>query len=129
MWMKLQDAKREAMLQQWREMVYQCRNSGQTVEAWCREHGIPVATYYRRQKLVWEQEKEKLPVKIPRTQALQPVNNNLPTATFEAIPSFVPRAADEISNAQIVLQKGEWRLEIRNGADILLLRQILEVLE
>ena len=122
MWMKLQDAKREAMLQQWREMVYQCRNSGQTVEVWCREHSIPVATYYRRQKQVWEQEKEKLPAKIPRTQALQSANSNLPTATFEAIPCSVPRAAD------IVLQKGEWKLEIRNGADILLLRQILEVL-
>ena len=126
--MKLQDAKREAMLQQWREMVYQCRNSGQTVEAWCREHSIPVATYYRRQKLVWEQEKEKLPAKIPRMQALQPTRNSLPTATFEAIPCSALQAADEISHAQIVLQKGEWKLEIRNGADILLLRRILEVL-
>ena len=128
MQMRLQDAKREARLQQWREMVYQCRNSRQTVEAWCREQGIPVATYYRRQKQVWEQEKEKLPAKIPRAQALQPVNSNLPTTTFEAIPCSVPRAADEISNTQIILQKGEWKLEIRNGADILLLRQILEVL-
>lgn len=126
--MKLQDAKREAKLKQWREMVYQCRNSGQTVEAWCREHGIPVATYYRRQKQVWEQEKEKLPAKIPRIQAPQPANSNLPTATFEAIPCSVPRAADDIGNARIILQKGEWKLEIRNGADILLLRQILEVL-
>ena len=83
--MKLQEAKREAMLQQWREMVYQCRNSGQTVEAWCREHGIPVATYYRCQKLVWEQEKEKLPAKISRMQALQSARNSLPTATFEAL--------------------------------------------
>ena len=126
--MKLQEAKREAMLQQWREMVYQCRNSGQTVEAWCREHGIPVATYYRRQKLVWEQEREKLPAKIHRTQALQPVNSNPPTATFEAVPCSALQAADNPSNAQIILQKGEWKLEIRNGADILLLRQILEVL-
>ena len=126
--MKLQEAKREAMLQQWREMVYQCRNSGQTVEVWCREHGIPVATYYRRQKQVWEHEKEKLPAKIPRTQALQPVNSNIPTATFEAVPCSTLQTADEISNTQIVLQKGDWKLEIRNGADILLLRQILEVL-
>lgn len=126
--MKLQDAKREAKLQQWREMVYQCRNSGQTVEAWCREYGIPVATYYRRQKQVWEQEKEKLPAKIPRMHAPQTARNNLPTATFEAIPCSVPRAADDIGNARIILQKGEWKLEIRNGADILLLRQILEVL-
>ena len=128
MWMRLQDAKREAMLQQWREMVYQCRNSGQTVEVWCRERGIPVATYYRRQKLVWEHEKEKLPAKMSRTQALQPENSNLPTATFEAIPCSVSQAAEDISNAQIVLRKGEWKMEIRNGADILLLRQILEVL-
>ena len=128
MCMKLQDANREAMLQQWWEMVYLCRNSGQTVEVWCREHGIPVATYYRRQKLVWEQEKEKLSAKIPRMQALQSARNSLPTATFEAIPCSVSQAAEDINNAQIVLQKGGWKLEIRNGADILLLRQILEVL-
>lgn len=36
--MKLQDAKRKAILQQWWEMVQDCRNSGQTVAAWCREH-------------------------------------------------------------------------------------------
>lgn len=126
--MKLQDAKREGMLQQWQEMVYQCRNSGQTVEAWCREHSIPVATYYRRQRLVWEYEKEKLPANIARTQALQSANSNLPIATFEAIPRSALRAADDTGNVQIILQKSEWKLEIRNGADILLLRQILEML-
>ena len=124
--MKLQDAKREAMLQQWREMVYQCRNSGRTVAAWCQAHNIPAATYYRRQKLVWEHESRKLPEKIVRPQALQPAENKLP-AVIEPVPYFSRSAADEKS-PRITLQKGEWKLEIWNGADVTLLRQILEVL-
>lgn len=124
--MKLQEAKREAVLQQWREMVYQCRNSGETVAAWCKAHNIPTATYYRRQKLVWEHGSRKLPEKIVRPQALQPVGNKLPSV-IEPVPYFPTSAADEAS-PHITLQKGEWKLEIRNGADVSLLRQILEVL-
>lgn len=124
--MKLQDAKREIMLQQWREMVYQCRNSGQTVAEWCQAHNIPTATYYRRQKLVWEHESRKLPEKDVRPQVLQPVENKVP-AVIEPVPYFRTSAADEAS-PRITLQKGEWKLEIRNGADVTLLRQILEVL-
>lgn len=124
--MKLQDAKREAMLKQWREMVYQCRNSGETVAAWCQAQNIPTATYYRRQKLVWEHESGKLPEKIVRGQALQAVENKLP-AVIEPVPYFPTSAADE-DIPRITLEKGEWKLEIRNGADVTLLHQILEVL-
>jgi len=70
--MKLQDAKHTAMLSQWQEMVHRCRGSGQTVAAWCRENNIPVATYYRRQRLVWEHASRALPEKVSRQQALQP---------------------------------------------------------
>ena len=125
--MKLQDAKREAMLQQWREMVYQCRSSGQTVVVWCREHNIPVATYYRRQKLVWDQKSRNLPEKVGGQRSLQPTQNVLSAAAIEPVPYFPRNEADEASH-QITLQNGEWKLEIRNGADVTLLRQILEVL-
>lgn len=124
--MKLQDAKREAMLQQWREMVYQCRNSRETVATWCWNHEIPAATYYRRQKLVWEHESRKMPKKIIRPQALQPVENKL-LAAIEPVPYFPTCAATEES-LRITLQKGEWKLEIRNGVDVTLLHQITEVL-
>ena len=34
----------------WAERVTECRNSGQSVLAWCKEHGICSQTYYKWQK-------------------------------------------------------------------------------
>ena len=34
----------------WTERVTECRNSGQSVLAWCKEHGICSQTYYKWQK-------------------------------------------------------------------------------
>lgn len=34
----------------WAEQVTECRNSGQSVLAWCKEHGICSQTYYKWQK-------------------------------------------------------------------------------
>lgn len=69
--MKLKEAKREALLRQRWEMVQAWRSSEQTVAERCEEHGMPVATYYRRQKLVWEQENRKLHEKSIGLQRIQ----------------------------------------------------------
>ena len=126
--MKLQDAKRKAKLQEWRKMVHDCRSSGQTVAAWCREHSMPVATYYRRQRLVWEQESRKLPVKSIGSQMIQAEERQLVPVNFEPVPYREAQQADAVEAAQIILRKGEWSIEIRNGADVTLLRQVLEML-
>lgn len=51
--------------------------------------------------------KTTMSVKIICVQASHPVNNNLPTAAFEAIPCSISQTADDINNTQIILQKGE----------------------
>lgn len=126
--MKLQDAKRETKLQQWWEMVHDCRSSGQTVAAWCREHNMSVATYYRRQKLVWDPESRKLPGKSIGSQMIQAEERQLVPVNFEPVPYHETRRADAVEAAHIILRKGEWSIEIRNGADVTLLHQVLELL-
>ena len=37
----------------WAERVTECRNSGQSVLAWCKEHGICSQTYYTWQKRLY----------------------------------------------------------------------------
>lgn len=37
----------------WAERITECRNSGQSVLAWCREHGICSQTYYKWQKRLY----------------------------------------------------------------------------
>ena len=109
-------------------MVHACRSSGQTVSAWCKEHSMPVATYYRRQRLVWEQESRKLPVKSIGSQMIQAEERQLVPVNFEPVPYREAQQADAVEAAQIILRKGEWSIEIRNGADVTLLRQVLEML-
>ncbi len=50
--MGAQELRHEARLMEWRELVAECRSSGETVTAWCREHGISRKTYYRWEKAV-----------------------------------------------------------------------------
>lgn len=37
----------------WAKWVSECRNSGQSVLAWCKEHGICSQTYYKWQKRLY----------------------------------------------------------------------------
>ena len=37
----------------WAERVAACRNSGQSVLTWCKEHGICSQTYYKWQKRIY----------------------------------------------------------------------------
>ena len=84
-------------------MVHDCRNSGQTVAAWCREHSMPVATYYRRQKLVWEQESRKLPEKVTGAQMIRAEERQLVPVNFEPVPYYGAPRADAVEAAQIIL--------------------------
>ena len=47
---------------------------------------------------------------------------------IEAIPYCETQWADPAVASQITLYKGEWRMEIRNGANAMLLQRVLEIL-
>ena len=47
---KLRQLNEQNKLAIWAERVTECRNSGQSVLAWCKEHGICSQTYYKWQK-------------------------------------------------------------------------------
>lgn len=67
--MELQKVKHELKLEEWRKVIHECRNSGQTVRAWCREHQICPQTYYRWQREIWEVGTKNLP-EITRQQPI-----------------------------------------------------------
>ena len=113
----LMTAKHQADLQMRRQIVLECRNSGMTVKQWCAEHQINPTTYYRWQKEVWDYE----------TQALvsDRQGNEVSSIRFAeiSIPG-VPGSTN--SDADIVLKKDDWTVEIRNSANIHLLDQVLK---
>ncbi|MFR8411218.1 MAG: IS66 family insertion sequence element accessory protein TnpA, partial [Butyricicoccus sp.] len=41
------ELKHRAKLQEWSARIQNCRSSGLSVRAWCRQEGINASTYYR----------------------------------------------------------------------------------
>ena len=67
---------------------------------------------------LWRKERQS---KLGKTAAA------VPSVTFEAVP-LMGSESGHMPSAGITIRRGEWSVEIRSGADILLLRQILEML-
>ncbi len=111
-------AKHQADLHLRRQSVQECRNSGLTVKQWCAEHQIHPTTYYRWQKEVWDYE----------TQALIPEQQLSPIAPIRFAEISVPSIAGIQSNsdADIILKKNDYAVEIRNSANSALLDQVLK---
>ena len=109
-------AKHESYLQLWRGRVMECRNSGKTIAVWCKENGINIKTYYFWQKRVWDKETQTLiqsgQNQLPQAQAVQFAQVNLGMETS--------------SDADIVIRKDDWTVEIRNTANPALLNAVLQ---
>ena len=56
------ELKHRARLQEWSARIQDCRGSGLSVRAWCRQEGITAATYYR-----WEREVLAVAGTMPRS--------------------------------------------------------------
>ena len=109
-------AKHESYLQLWRGRVMECRNSGKNIAVWCKENGINIKTYYFWQKRVWDKETQTLiqsgQNQLPQAQAVQFAQVNLGMETS--------------SDADIVIRKDDWTVEIRNTANPALLSTVLQ---
>ena len=109
-------AKHESYLQLWRGRVMECRNSGKTIAVWCKENGINIKTYYFWQKRVWDKETQTL---------IQSGQNQLPQAQAVQF-SQVNLGMETSSDADIVIRKDDWTVEIRNTANPALLSTVLQ---
>ena len=149
--MRLQEAKSQVKLQEWRQLVYECRNSGQTIKRWCTEHGISEGTYYAGQKRVWDAEAIQLCTGIPESVTL-PVGDEdrtvitaplfseislVPPTAIDYQPVSEPITANETETSMssnsapdpapsIVVRKGKFTLEVRNDVNLALLQQVLD---
>ena len=149
--MRLQEAKSQVKLQEWRELVYECRNSGQTIKRWCAEHGISEGTYYAGQKRVWDAEAIQLCTGVPKPVALTAGNEDrtviaaplfseislVPPKAIDYQPVSEPITANETETSMssnsapdpapsIVVRKGKFTLEVRNDVNLALLQLVLD---
>lgn len=117
--MDIQKLNKSGRLSEWAQMVSQCRNSGKTVSAWCREHGVSTKTYYYRLRRLCEA--------IPEPTG----SDSLPLPSGETEPLFTEVTPTERTNrgsAAINIRMGNTEVEIHNGADVVTIEAALRTL-
>ncbi len=108
--MGAREATRAYRMQRWVGIISQCRNSGETVKAWCESQGVNIKTYYYWQRKVREAAGEALPV---CRQSTDEASSELhPTFAEIALPSLHPSA-----QAAVIVRYHEVIIEVRSGAE------------
>ena len=46
------EAKHLALRSKWLDIIHECRNSGEEVQSWCKNHSISVKSFYRWQRMI-----------------------------------------------------------------------------
>lgn len=111
----LNSAKHLSKMAEWRIRIGECRNSGQTIKEWCREKHICLKTYYKWQRIIWDAEAEDRSIESVKTGAIQ----------FAEIPQI--RIETDSRQADIVIRKGDWRIELQNNANPAIISQVMQM--
>ena len=114
--MTAQELKHMARLEEWKGRVTECRGSGQSVRAWCRERGIAYKTYY-----YWE--KEILSEAGRQMAAL----GNGGVSGFVEVPAL-PEKKEETPALAARVRTRSGELEVYAGAEAAVLETLLRVL-
>ena len=114
----------------WQQMVYDCRNSGMTVRAWCEKQGITEKSYYYRQGKVWKatqregQSRQETTLPTPGTARQSALAAIIPCAR-----PLVPEQQEPVAAPALVLRSDTWTVEVHAGCDQDLLRLVLRTVK
>ena len=111
----LNSAKHLSKMAEWRIRIGEFRNSGQTIKEWCREKHICLKTYYKWQRIIWDAEAEDRSIEPIKTGEIQ----------FAEIPQI--RIETDSRQADIVIRKGDWRIELQNNANPAIISQVMQM--
>ena len=108
------ELKHRARLQEWSARIQDCRGSGLSVRAWCRQEGITAATYYR-----WEREVLAVAGTMPRP--------SVPAVTIAELPA-PEQVSCNVAERSATLRIGNASLDIYPGFDTEQLKMLVELL-
>ena len=108
------ELKHEAKKQEWSMSIQECRGSGLSVRAWCRQEEINAATYYR-----WEREL----LALAETEPCSSVS----AVRFAEIPA-PKRVPCSVAERSATLHIGNGSLDIYPGCDTEQLKMLVELL-
>lgn len=118
--MNTREITRQYRLNQWTEIIRECRSSGQKISVWCAENNINIKSYYYWLKLVRTAACESLPALSSDNQQIVPVK--MPAHLTAAEPAVQDCAS------HIILRVGTVTLELHNGAATDLIESTLRAL-
>lgn len=104
----------EYRMNQWIGIVSECRESGQTVASWCREHDIDPKKYYYWLKKIRAVACKSLP-SINQGGSIIPLEMQ---ETSISTPIKALNDTKETANADIIIRLGSAVLEIHNNASL-----------
>jgi transposase-like protein len=114
---------------QWRRVLRQWRRSGQSIRAYCLEHGLSEPSFYAWRRTV--QERDRQAVHQPqrgRQHSREAIENRAGRGGSGGLPVFVPVTVAAAPLFEVVL--GDSRVvRVPTGFDLTSLRQLLAVLE
>lgn len=113
---------RQYRLNQWTEIIRECRSSGQKISVWCAENNISTKSYYYWLKLVRTAACESLPPLSSGRQQIVPVKMPAPLIASE------PTLAVQDNASHIILRVGTFTVELHNGAAADLIENTLKAL-
>ena len=108
------ELKHHAKLQEWAARIQDCRSSGLSVRAWCRQERINAATYYR-----WEREL----LALAETEPCSSVS----TVRFAELPA-PKQVSCNVAERCATLRIGSASLDIYSGCDSEQLKMLVELL-
>ena len=108
------ELKHQTKLQEWSARIQDCRSSGLSVRAWCRQEEINATTYYR-----WEQE-------LLASAETEPCSS-VPAVRFAEL--LAPkRVSRTVAERTAILHIGSASLDIYPGCDAEQLKMLVELL-
>ena len=108
------ELKHRAKLQEWSARIQDCRSSGLSVRAWCRQEGVNATTYYR-----WERE-------LLASAETEPCSS-VPAVRFAELPT-PKRVSCNAAERSATLHIGNASLDIYPGCDTEQLKMLVELL-
>lgn len=108
------ELKHQAKLQEWAAHIQDCRGSGLSVRAWCKQQRVTTATYYR-----WERELLAAAETVP--------HSDVPTVSFAALPA-AKQMSRNVAERSATLRIGNASLDIYPGCDAEQLKTLVELL-
>lgn len=119
------EAKHLALRSKWLDIIHECRNSGEEVQSWCKNHSISVKSFYRWQRMIRKEAFDLLP-EITKQKILS--ENKQSISEDSPFVCITSGSSTRSLDSGITIQMDGIQLSIANGTSYDTIKNTLQVL-